>query len=134
MSRCQPPPELFLDRSLGRHRVAAGLRAAGWTVRSHHAVYGERDESVTDVEWIEYCGRERLPVLSKDKRLRYRPAEIAAIRRFRVCVFTLVRGHLRAEEQIERFLTNGDAIAAQALKPGPAVHAVHARRVEQLFP
>lgn len=106
-------------------------------MRSHHDVYGGRDESVTDVEWIEYCGREGLPVLSKDKRLRYRPAEIAeiaAIRRFRVCVFALVRGDLRAEEQIERFLANRHAIAAQAAMPGPAIYAVHARRVEQLFP
>lgn len=110
------------------------MRAAGWTVRSHHDVYGERDESVTDVEWIEYCGHERLPVLSKDERLRYRPAEIAAIRRFGVCVFTLVRGDLRAEEQIERFLTNGGAIAVLAMTPGPAVYAVHDRRVERLVP
>ena len=110
------------------------MRAAGWIVRSHHDVYGERDESVTDVEWIEYCGQEGLPVLSKDKRLRYRPAEIDAIRRFRVCAFTLVRGDLRAEEQIERFLTNGEAIASQAVRLGPAVFAVHARRIQQLLP
>ena len=103
-------------------------------MRTHYEVYGKRDEVIADVEWIEFCGRERLPVLSKDRRLRYRPAEIAAIRRFRVCVFTLVRGDLRAQEQTDRFLRNGDVIAAHAVKAGPAVYAVHARRVERLFP
>lgn len=32
------------------------------------------------IEWLELCGRRGLPVLSKDRRLRYRPAEIEALR------------------------------------------------------
>ena len=81
MSRFPSPPEFFVDRSLGRHRVPAALRAAGWVLRTHHEVFGRRDEQVPDVEWLECCDREGLPMLSKDRRLRYSATEIAAVRR-----------------------------------------------------
>lgn len=68
-------------------------------MRTHHEIYGERDEQVPDVEWLELCGRRMLPVLSKDRRLRYRPAEIEAIRCFSVCAFLLTSGSLLAAEQ-----------------------------------
>lgn len=70
MSRSQRPREFFVDRSLGRHRVPEALRRAGWALRTHHEIYGERDEWVPDVEWLELCGRRNMPVLSKDRRLR----------------------------------------------------------------
>jgi hypothetical protein len=35
-------PEFFVDRSLGRHLVPDGLRAAGAVVRTMADVYGER--------------------------------------------------------------------------------------------
>jgi hypothetical protein len=60
VSHSQPQPELFVDRSLGRHRVAEVLRKAGWTLRTHHEVYGGRDEEVPDVELLQLCGREGL--------------------------------------------------------------------------
>ena len=44
MSRSQQPLEFFVDRSLGRRRVPQALRDAGWTLRTHHEIYGERDE------------------------------------------------------------------------------------------
>jgi hypothetical protein len=89
-------PEFFVDRSLGRIVVPRGLRGAGWIVRTHFEVFGTRDETVPDAEWLEMCGRANLPVLSKDRRLRYRPEEIAAIRRHGVKAFVLTRGSLRA--------------------------------------
>jgi PIN like domain len=61
VSRSRRPPEFFVDRSLGRHRVPEALRQTGWTLRTHHEVYGERDEQVADVEWLEFCGRHNLP-------------------------------------------------------------------------
>jgi hypothetical protein len=134
VSHFLPRPEFFLDRSLGRQLVPAALRAAGWRLRTHAEVYGDRDETVADVEWLELCGRDELVVLSKDKRIRYRPAEIAAIRRFGVRAFVLVRGGLTADEQAGRFLANAEAIDAACEESGPFVHAVHSRRIERLFP
>ncbi len=68
MSRSQRPPEFFIDRSLGWHRMPHALRERGWWVRTHHDVFGERDEDIRDVEWLELCGRRNLPALSRDAR------------------------------------------------------------------
>jgi hypothetical protein len=67
------PPEFFLDRSLGGHDVANALRQAGWVIRTHLEVYGDRDQNVEDVEWLELCGRQGWPALTMDRRIRYRP-------------------------------------------------------------
>lgn len=134
MSHSPRPLEFFVDRSLGRHRLADTLRRAGWVLRTHHEVYGDRDEEVPDVEWLELCGREDLLVLTKDRRLRYRPAEIAAIRRFGVRAFVVTGGSLRAEEQAARFDRARQRIEAACAAAGPFVYAVHADRVVRLFP
>ncbi len=127
-------PEFFVDRSLGRRHVPEALRHAGWAVRTHHEVFGGRDEDVADVEWLEYCGREGLPVLTKDRRLRYRPEEVAAIQRHQVKAFVLTRGSLRAAEQAGRFETNRKQIVAACIDAGPFVYAVHVDRIVRVFP
>ena len=104
MSRSPSRPEYFVDRSLGRHRLADLLREAGWTVHKHVEVFGERDESVSDIE---------------DRRLRYRPREIAAIRRYRVKALVLTSGNLRADEQARRFLDQEQRIEAACSDSGP---------------
>lgn len=134
MSHSQQPLEFFLDRSLGRHHVAQALRSAGWTLRTHHEVYGDRDEEVPDVEWLELCGREGLPVLTKDRRLRYRPSEIDAIRRFGVRAFVLTGGSLRAAEQAARFDRSRQRIEEACAAPGPLIYAVYADRIVRIFP
>jgi uncharacterized protein with PIN domain len=134
VSRSQRPLEFFVDRSLGRHRVAQALRSAGWTLRTHHEIYGERDEWVPDVEWLELCGNDDRPVLTKDRRLRYRPAEIAAIQRFGVRAFVLTAGSLRADEQAARFDRSRQRIDEACAVAGPFVYAVHAERIIRTFP
>ena len=84
--------------------MAQSLQAAGCRLRTHHEVYGDRDQEVPDAEWLEFCGREGLPVLTKDLRLRYRPGEIGAI----------------------------DAFAYA--DPGPFVYAVQSNRIVRIFP
>jgi PIN like domain len=128
------PPEFFVDRSLGRHRVPEALRWAGWSLRTHHEVYGERDEQVADVEWLELCGKLGLPVLSKDRRIRYRPAEIEAVKRFGVRAFVLTSGSLRVDEQAARFERSRLRIEEASGVAGPALFAVQAMRLIQVFP
>jgi hypothetical protein len=134
VSPSQRPPEFFVDRSLGRHRVPEALRSAGWPLRTHHEVYGERDERIRDVEWLELCGKLGLAVLSKDRRIRYRPTEIDAIRRFGVRAFVLTSGSLRAAEQAARFEHNRHRIEEACAGAGPALFAVHATRIVRIFP
>lgn len=128
------PPDFFLDRSLARRVVASALRDAGWSVRTHIEVFGQRDQAVKDVEWLELCGREEWIVLTMDRRIRYRREEIAAIRRHGVRAFSLASGNLAAQDQARRFLHNGHVILAACRDPGPFVYAVYAERIELLFP
>lgn len=104
-------------------------------LRTHHEVYGDRDEQIADIEWLEMCGRERLPVITKDRRLRYRPAEIAAIKRFGVRAFVLTGGSLRATEQAARFDRSRERIDEATASAGPSfIFAVYADRITRVFP
>jgi hypothetical protein len=98
-------PEFFLDRSLARRVVAALLRDAGWTVRTHIEVFGDRDQVVKDVEWLELCGQQGWIVLTMDRRIRYHRDEVAAIRRHAVRAFVLASGNLVARDQARRLVT-----------------------------
>ncbi len=134
MPRFPQQPEFFVDRSLGRHRVPQALRARGWILQTHHEAYGERDEEIPDVEWLALCGSADMPVLSKDRRLRYRPAEIDAIQRHGVRAFILTAGNLSGEEQASRFDRSRARIEQACLDAGPFVFAVHANRIIRMFP
>lgn len=134
MPQSRSLPEFFLDRSLARRVVATALRHAGWNIRTHIEVYGARDQEVEDVEWLERCGSESWVALTKDSRIRYRPAEIATIRRHRVRAFALVGGNLEAPGQAARFLANGAGIVAASVEPGPFIYAVYADGIERIFP
>ncbi len=127
-------PEFFLDRSLARRVVAGLLRSAGWSIRTHIEVYGSRDQEVEDVEWLELCGRQGWVALTMDQRVRYRPAEIAAIRRHRVRAFALASGNLRAAGQARRFLANEARISVACTDPGPFIYAVYVERIGRIFP
>jgi hypothetical protein len=90
VSRPEQPPRFFLDRSLGRKAVPEALRADGWDVITLAEHYGTpADEQVADVAWIEEAAQRGWPILMKDKRIRYRPAEIAAVTEHRARCFVI---------------------------------------------
>lgn len=134
MPRSRSLPEFFIDRSLARRDVAEALRGVGWLVRTHLEVFGDRDQEITDVEWLELCGREGWIVLTMDRRIRYHRAEIAAIRRHRVQAFVLTSGNLTAGQQAQRFVHNAARIAAACEASGPFVYAVHPKRIVRIYP
>lgn len=73
-------PELFLDRSLGRIKVPRLLRDAGLnpvTLAEHYGI--PADESVPDEDWLQLSGERGWAVFMKDTRIRYNPAERAAV-------------------------------------------------------
>jgi hypothetical protein len=73
-------PNLFLDRSLGRHQVPDRLRAAGLRLRTLAEIYGVPvDEDVADTDWLAQAGINGWAVLMKDERIRYRAAERAVL-------------------------------------------------------
>lgn len=118
-------PELFLDRSLGRIQVPALLRGAGLQLRTLAEVYGvPADEDVSDVEWLTRAGHEGWPVLMKDERIRYRPAERAAVLASGVRAFCLVKGNLRAAAMAELFIGAVEDISNACRTPGPFLYTV----------
>lgn len=120
-------PDLFLDRSLGRVQVPTLLRAAGLRVHTLSEEYGvPADEDVPDTEWLAHAGQNGWPVLMKDERIRYRPAERAAVIAFGVQAFCLTNGNLRAAAMAEQFLAMIDRIATACGDPGPFLYAVSA--------
>ena len=105
-----------------------------WTIRTHLEVFRDRDQSVEDVEWLGLCGREGWPALTMDRRIRHRPAEIAAVRRHRVQAFALTTGNLTASQQAARFIANRARIETACASPGPFVYSVHAKQIVRIFP
>ncbi len=68
----------------------------------------------------------------KDARIRYQPAEKAAIAAHAVRCFCLTGGNLTGDEMAGCFLDNLDAITVACAEPGPFVFAVQRRRIERL--
>lgn len=85
----------FIDRSLGRETVAAALRAAGAQVEPHDAHF---PPNAPDQEWLQAVGARGWVVLSKDKNIRYRGAEKAAVAGAEVALFIFRGGSMRGAE------------------------------------
>jgi hypothetical protein len=72
------PPEFFFDRSLGK-TSARRLRDQGHVVHLVADFYPDDAQAIPDEEWIaEGCARGWV-LLTKDKRIRYRTQELAAL-------------------------------------------------------
>jgi uncharacterized protein with PIN domain len=98
------PEELtfFLDRQLGRYKMAGALRKAGLNIEIHDDHFAQNAE---DPEWLTACGKKNWIVVTRDERIRYRVAERQAIRHAKVQAFVLAaQGDLRAEMLAEIFL------------------------------
>lgn len=124
--------EVFVDRSLGRHLVPQALRDAGLIVHTMAEVFGEREQQVTDAEWLQHAGQRGWIVLTKDKRIRQRHVEVEALESHGVKAFVLMSGSLTGPQQAERFIGNLDRIRAAVERPGPFVFAVQERRIVRL--
>lgn len=106
-------PDLFVDRSLGRIQVPRMLRDAGLRLTTLAERYGvPADETVTDEQWLADAGGLGEAVLMKDDRIRYRPAEKAAVIEWRVRAFCLARRDLTAPAMADAFLSNLSRITA----------------------
>ena len=77
---------LFLDRNLGKHVIAEALLAAGHPVEIHddHLPVNAPDE-----DWIKLISSRGWIGVTKDKRIRYRSAEISTIKEYRARVIVI---------------------------------------------
>ena len=131
----QPEQTYFVDRSLGRVTFPSILRDAGWklvTLAEHYGV--PTDQDIADTQWIADAAQRGWPILMKDKRIRYRPAEIGAVAEHGAKCFVATRGDLASHAYAERFIANQKTIAKAAGMAGPYIYAVHADRIERMYP
>lgn len=80
---------------MGRVYVADALRKAGARVE---VLTDHFPEDARDEHWLRKAGAENWIVLTKDKRIRHRSNEFAAVRRFKARVFVLTSKDLRGPE------------------------------------
>ena len=126
-------PHFFVDRSLGRHLVPRLLRADGWSLVTLAEHYGiPQDEDVDDVEWLELAGQTGWPVLMKDEKIRYRPAERAAVVAHGVRAFCLTSGNLTAQQMADVFMVHKELIWQLGAEPGAKLFAVSREGVRQI--
>lgn len=102
------------------------------TLAEHYGTPG--DEQVADTEWIRDAAVSGWPILMKDKRIRYRRAEIDAVVQHKAQCFVVTRGDLTSAEMAERFLTSQQAIFEAITVPGPYIYAVQSDRLDHLYP
>jgi predicted nuclease of predicted toxin-antitoxin system len=106
------PPTFFLDRSLGRIKLATALRQAGLNVEVHDDSFAQ---DAADEEWLAVVGKNNWIVLTKDERIRYHPRELHALIAHGVRAFVLTARNasaeemaaivLRAHKRMEKFLS-----------------------------
>lgn len=85
-SKQPEPPVFFLDRSLGKIRIATALRQAGAIVHIHDDYF---PPNAKDEDWLTQVGLNGWIVLTKDHRIRYRNIERTALMRAGVGAFIL---------------------------------------------
>lgn len=94
-------PEFFLDRSLGR-TTASRLREAGYVVHLIADHYRNDANDVPDEDWITEGCANGWVLLTKDKKIRYRAAELEALQEGHL--FCLVSGNMDIAQMTQAFL------------------------------
>ena len=97
------------------------------------SVYGEgAEETIGDETWLRYCGERGLLVLTKDDRIRRRPLELEAVKRFGVKVGCLTSASLTGPQQVQRIMANINRIEQRWRRPGPWIVAIHEHSLTQI--
>ena len=110
------PPVFYLDRNFGRHRIADALREAGHAVEIHddHLPIDAPDE-----DWIALVARRRWIALTKDKNIRYRSAELAAIREHGARVVVLRAKNATGDQMAAMFVRHAARLVRYAAGHSP---------------
>src|SRR5713226_2579725 len=100
-SKLPERPVFFLDRSLGKLKVANSLRKAGVTVEVHEQHFAP---DAPDQDWLKAVGERSWVVLTKDQKIRYHSREREALLASGVRAFVLTAGSASGEEMAQAFL------------------------------
>jgi hypothetical protein len=104
MVRRPPDPEVivFLDENLDGETVAVLLRAGNIPFRR---LSEEFDRSTADADWMPKVAARGWVIASRDNRIRYRPAELAALRGSGA-ILVVIRGTALRGETLGRLLVD----------------------------
>jgi hypothetical protein len=89
----------FTDRDLGK-QFPRVLAEGGIPVQRHGDLFAPDG---SDEQWLEHCGTHGLVAITHDRRIRYRPNELAAVVRFNVQL-VVVTGKVPTVELAHNFL------------------------------
>lgn len=92
----------FFDNNLSV-KLAHGMREFGEDV-VHLTDHFPQD--AVDSEWLPFVGKNELILVTRDEKIRFKPAEIAAVRAFNVAVFFLGGKKLKRCDLIEQVVRN----------------------------
>ena len=81
--------------------IAEKLRQSGVKVEIHDDHF---PQDAPDEHWIAEVGKKGWLVLTKDDRIRYRPAALEAYRRHKVRVFIFGSGEMKAQDMADAFV------------------------------
>jgi hypothetical protein len=126
--------ELFCDRSLGRIKVPTALRLVHPTVIAHDDVF---PQDTDDEVWLREAGRRGWVVLMRDDRIRYRPAEQAAVIAAGVRCFCLHPSKNMMGEDMAESLTRAlpKLLSIASREAGGYIKGVNRTgRIRHLFP
>lgn len=125
------PLEFFFDHSLSK-RTAAALRSHGAIVHLIADHYPDDATMVADEVWIEAGCRRGWCLLTKDKRIRYREAELAALNGY---LFCLAAGSAKVELMSERLIAALPSISRAVLRGTPGFwHAYADGTIRKMWP
>jgi len=133
----------FTDRDLG-NQFPDILSAAGLSVRRHRQYFAP---DCPDEEWLAYVARQGWIAVTHDRRIRYKPNELAAVKTHRASLLVVVgnapfaqlaEAFVRSEGKVVQFLEgNPPPVIAKVYRPSPADLARNpgaGGRVERWYP
>jgi hypothetical protein len=105
--------EFFVDAGLGL-KLVEGLRAFGHTNIEH--IHEKFPVGTLDEVWLEYVGKNKLVVITKDKMIRRNPKEKSAWLKYGIVVFYLGGDKLSITEMGKQLMNAWDKMEACAEK------------------
>ena len=104
--------EFFVDAGLSQ-KLVEGLRALGYTNIEH--IHEKFPVGTIDEKWLEYVGKNKLVVITKDKMIRKNPKEKAALIKYGIVAFYLGGDKLSIKEMGKQLINAWDKMEACAI-------------------
>jgi predicted nuclease of predicted toxin-antitoxin system len=105
----------FFDNNLSE-KLTSGMKAFGENVVHLKEIF---PEDASDPEWLRYIGEQGLILITRDNEIRHHPAEIGALRRYKVGAFFLSGKNLNRCKLVQQVTRNWPRIKEYAEKEDP---------------